>query len=147
VIRRFLFGVLAVIAVVEFTANCGPRPFKPESPHPSPERIAELLAQPVPGRQAPAAVGRFEVKVQPPIVLAGGAAWVVCQVPASSNARRVRYGLEGVRMSEGPLERIEHRLLVERIPCGRWVATCALSTGERLEAALESIGGSCEDGG
>lgn len=88
----------------------------------------------------------FDVRLMPRFVMAGGAVWVTCYVPSEYRAERLRYGIEGIRMSEGPLEHLENRMLVERIPCGRWSATCALSTGEHRELRLEVLGDCDGDG-
>jgi len=137
---------VALAFALSFLAGCGSHSFKPESPHPSPERIAELLALPVSGRRVAPVEQAFEIRLTPSIILAGGSAWVACYVPASSTARRIRYGIEGLRTSEGPLERIENKMLVERISCGTWQVTCALSNGDRRSAELEARGECNADG-
>lgn len=121
--------------------SCGPRPFVPERPHPTPEQISALARVDV--RHSRAVSTPAKLSLLPQIVMAGGATWVTCHVPAEHPARRIRYGVEGIRISEGPLERIQNRILVERIACGRWLAVCLLSNGERHEAAIEVAG--CED--
>lgn len=87
----------------------------------------------------------MRLAVTPPLTMVGGAVWVSCYVPRDHPARRIRYGVDGIRASEGPLETIQNRVLVERIPCGRWRAFCQLSTGERHDFTIEVMG--CEDSG
>lgn len=146
-IRACVFALysLLVCVVLALCANgCGPRPYVAPRLHPTPEQISELARLERPPVTAPAA--SLEVTLMPRVILAGTAVWVTCYVPASSKARAVRYGLEGVRMSQQPIDGIQYRLLAERVPCGTWVATCALSTGERVEAPLEVMGGECDGG-
>jgi hypothetical protein len=57
---------------------------------------------------------------------------VRCYVPASYGAGRIRFGILDVRTSEGPLETIDNRLLVERIPCGIYRAICDVRTAHGL---------------
>jgi hypothetical protein len=80
----------------------------------------------------------FSLRLTPPIVLSGGSVWVRCYAP--QEGRRIRYGIEGVRMSEHPHDYTENRLLVERVPCGgNLVASCQVDR-RRLEQALHVIG-------
>jgi len=137
-----LYALLVCILLALFVPACGQKPLKFGPPHPTPEQITELARLTRP--PAAAVSSRFELTLTPRVILAGTAVWVTCYAPTDSGARAIRYGLEGIRMSEGPLERIEHKLLVERVPCGTWQATCALSTGERRDLSLEVIGGECD---
>lgn len=108
--------------------------FKPEIPHPSPERMQELLNAPV--STAKVVKLPFEIVVNPRIMAAPGSdAWVTCYVPERYGVGRIRFGIEGVQTSEGPLDHSQNRLLIHNLPCGELTATCAISTAKGFEAA------------
>jgi hypothetical protein len=79
-------------------------------------------------------VPALTLSLRPAFVFAGGSVWVRCYVPASYGAGRIRFGILDVRTSEGPLESIEHLLLVERVPCGAYRAICDIRTADSLTA-------------
>lgn len=137
----------AVALSVALSACCPP-PYKPEAKHPTWAEI-EALAAAVPLSTKSPVVARFDLRLMPPIILAGSATWVRCFVPDGLGSGRIRFGIEGLAMSGPmPLDRVEHRRLVERIACGEWIAVCEVwvaSGHHRLERPLLSKG-SCNDG-
>lgn len=136
---------IIVTALVVTLAGCS-HPFTPETPHPTPEQMQELLRAPVtlPGKFSKPA---FTVQVNPRFAPARSAVWVTCYVPASYGAGRIRFGIEDVQVSEGPLDHLQYRLLVENVPCGTLKAVCTIITARGQQHAsqtLEVKGGICD---
>ena len=134
----FLLGSL-------LAAGCS-TPFQPEPLHPSPERMQELLNAPV--KSVKKMNLPFEIVINPRIqAFPGSDAWVTCYVPERFGSGRIRFGLEGVQTSEGPLDHTQNRLLIHNLPCGELVATCAISTAQGIQTAptqtLNVTGGLC----
>lgn len=142
-----LSAVLVCVALTDSCAATYPpadRLGAAERPHPTPAQIRALLDAPLPA--AAVLAGAFRLVLTPPIVVVGGGVWVTCYVPAAEPAREVYLGIPALSSSTRPVDRIEHTLLIERIPCGPHVAVCALSSGRRLEQPLRVLGGDCDDG-
>ncbi len=112
-------------------------------PHPSPERIKELMALPVPEKPKRASSTRLEVSVDRSFVMAGGSVRVTCFVPPNLR-RAIRFGVANVQASERPLASAEESMVVRGIPCGRWVAFCQLATGELATRDVVGLGGMCD---
>lgn len=138
--------VMLVLSVLVLVAalGCAERPFRPETPHPSPERIAQLAHV---DQLAPEKESGFHLEVTPRVILQGGAAWVTCYVPKSYGAGRVQLALGEVFSSEQALNQVEIKRLADGLACGTYVATCTILTArgaERREAQLEVKGGMCD---
>lgn len=89
---------------------------------------------------------KFELRLTPQILFEGSSAWLKCFVPESYGTGRIRLALEGFRSSEADIAQIENKLLLDRPPCGTWLATCAIATKrgiERREQTLQ-VRGSCD---
>jgi hypothetical protein len=112
-----------------------------ERPHPTPAALAVLLDAPVKSEHVEAP---FTLKLSAPIIMAGGATWLACYVPTSYGPGRMAIGFDGTGLySERAIEHVERKALIERIPCGTWVASCTIRTArglERREQKLESRG-------
>lgn len=124
---------------------CAERPYVPGRLRPSPERMQALLDAPVVSRAKPV-ITQFEVRVNPHVAFMGSSVWVTCFVPERYGTGRIRFGLEGVEMHEGPLDHSENRLLIQGLNCGTWHATCTILTTkgqESREVELEVRGGLC----
>lgn len=118
-----------------------------QSPAPTPQSQAAVLAIPV-AQEMPPADAPFEVRVFPRFIFAGGAVRLTCHVPERYGSGRIRLALEGIQATERSLDRTQTILLVERVSCGTWTVTCTIRTpdGEqRLESELESRG-ECNSG-
>jgi hypothetical protein len=156
--RRSWIGV-AVLghALILFSSGCaltyppnGPKSYAPDTPHPSKERIAELLDAPVPttGTTVPK-VGTFTLKA-PAFVLAGQAAWLRCYVPERLGPGFLRLELAGHDATgPAPVRKIETSMLVKRVDCGTWTASCAFldANGDTKRLERQVIArGSCNEG-
>jgi hypothetical protein len=89
---------------------------------------------------------QLELRLTPRIVMAGSSLRVTCFVPGTYGAGLIRYGIEDLRISVGPLDLIENSLLIERMPCGLYMATCAVKTDtstDRRELQISVQG--CQD--
>lgn len=109
-------------------------------------RIAALLAAPVPQATHRPTPATFTLTA-PHFIMQGHAFAVTCYVPESLGAGLIRFGLEGVRVSNGAIATIQNTLIFERTECGHWLATCAVdtATGKRLLTQdVEVTGGMCE---
>ncbi len=122
-------------------------PFRPERPHPSAARMQELLDAPVVSTKKPVKAS-FEVRVSSRFANVGSDTFVNCNVPERYGVGRIRYGIEDVRMHEGPLDQTQNRLLVQNLPCGTLTASCVISTAKGIERTadveIEVKGGMCE---
>lgn len=156
---------LAVIVIlgllVLLTAGCslgypphGPRRIKPESPHPSPARIAELAGNP--GAPDDRDETRFGVRFFPRALLEGGSAYAICYVPRSYGVGTFRLEVTGRGASEGSLGAAETKRLLERLACGVYSARCSVRFRRTAEGPWEEEarvadlvvrGGDCDDPG
>lgn len=126
--RRWL-----VVCILLLIQSCASQPFKPEPIHPTWEQI-EALRETVDRYAQVSTVPHSEptLTVYPRFAFAGAAVWVTCYVPEHLGPGRIRFGLEGHAMSGPmPIERIEHRRLVEHLSPGLWQASCDIWTWER----------------
>lgn len=143
---RLLLTLLCVL----LSSGCAPKqPFFVGYGHPSPEELEALLKAPLPpGKQVLPRVTAFDVSLSPTaFAIAGGPIWVRCVVPDRYGAGVLRFGVDGVRTHEGPLEHTENLLFIHSVPCPRFVAFCMLRTlagVERRERSFDPIG--CEGG-
>lgn len=120
----------------------GPRRIAPESPHPSPERIAELASVRTERKDQRNARTEFELKV-PVAVLEGHTFYVDCYVPQEWPKSRIAVSLAGVASTERARDSIRTRLKIDYAPCGTWQAVCAVSTGQVIEREVQ-VRGSCD---
>jgi hypothetical protein len=151
-----LLGLLGLLCA--WLAGCASsRPLPPEPLLPTAARLAALL-EATPGRPAPALRKRTDpdgvtLLVMPRIVLQGGAVRLRCLVDDAPDVRgAVRLALEGTRVTMVELPNsIEHTITIERLPCGKSVATCTVRRVGRPDVVLtqdvEVRGGVCDDGG
>ncbi len=127
------------------TSACS-TPFRPEVMHPSPARMRELLDAPVIG--AKVVKLPFELQVSSRFPMQGADTYVTCNVPERFGVGRIKFGIEGVGTHEGPLDHTQNRLLVQNLPCGTLVATCAISTAKGVQRTpdveIDVKGGICE---
>ena len=127
----------AALLLVLLTAACASAPYVVRA-HPTPAEIDALLQLPVATKKAATVLAPFALSVSSGlhpvhVVMPGAAVVVRCFVPESYGAGRIRYGIEGLRMSEHPINHSENRLLIERLMCGRHIATCTVHTRAGLE--------------
>ena len=145
--------LLTVIVALLLNTGCisaltyppsGPKHYKPDTPHPTAARIAELakIDKPLEDYDGP-----FEVIIYPQVLLAGSGVRVRCMVPVSHRANEIRYGIQNLSMSEGPADKYEFVRTFERVPCGTWVASCILSDGKRRDKEFTAIGDCNQDRG
>lgn len=122
--------------------GCASR-YVPDRPHPTPERLAELMKVTKPAEVST----RFELKATA-FAFEGGSVRVTCYAPLRPELleRTIRYGLEGATMKEVQLSRIENSLLIDKAPCGDWVASCTLANDERREVNVH-VKGQCNSDG
>jgi hypothetical protein len=129
----------------------GPRSYTPDRPHPSPARIAELLDAPVSDKKSTVdkRSSRFELKA-PAFVLAGSPAWLRCYVPERLGPGFLRLELAGHDATgPAPVRKIETSMLVKRVDCGTWTASCAFldANGDTKRLERQVIArGSCNEG-
>lgn len=146
----WLIRAVCVAAIALASACAAKKPFDPGYGHPTPEQIDALLKAPLPGKDAPAAETPFSISLWPTRFVFGGATvWIQCIVPDRYGPGRLRFGVDGVRVSEGPLEQPQNRLLIVRFPCISTVAFCDLLTTAgvlrlRRELPIDPLG--CEGG-
>lgn len=138
-------AIVAVVTAIALSWGCslGYPPGDPRVALPAPTvPVAVLLAEPLITPEH--AEAPFTLKLSAPFVLAGGATWLACYVPASYGPGRIAIGFDGTGLySERAIEHVERKALIERIPCGTWVASCTIRTArglERREQKLESRG-------
>lgn len=129
---------LPMLLLALLASGCAPTRYVPTATHPTATEITALasVVEAAQSLRLP-----FALRVTPPIVHAGGAAWVKCYTPPWMGAGRVRYGIEGLRTSEHAIDRTENSLLVDHIPCGSHVASCIAQTGAgvaRREQRIET---------
>ncbi len=121
-------------------------PFRAEVMHPSPARMRELLDAPVIG--AKIVKLPFELQVSSRFPMQGADTYVTCVVPERFGVGRIRYGIEGLQTYEGALDHTQNRLLVQNLPCGTLVATCAISTAKGIQRTadveIDVKGGLCD---
>lgn len=89
----------------------------------------------------------LSIRVMPAFAFEGGAIWVSCFVPESLGDGRIRYGIEGQRVSEAQLDRQQYRLLVEHLSCGQWRAVCVvmpLNGREQRREQTVVVKGTCD---
>lgn len=142
---QFALTLLIVIVfglVLAFCTGCGSTWV--EVPHPTPERMQELLNAPVPASKVRNAT-KFHLEVQR-IVLWGNPVVVTCVVPEGRG--RIRVALEGLA-SHGPvsIDSAQTILVVPAPPCGTWIATCDAATASGVkhdQVEVEVKGGMCE---
>jgi len=110
--------------------------------------MQELLDAPVKSGKK-ARVAPFELRVSSRFANVGSDTYVTCSVPERFGVGRIRYGIEGVRTHEGPLDQTQNRLLVQNLPCGTLTASCVISTAKGVERTadveIEVKGGMCND--
>ncbi len=98
----------------------------------------------------PASEAPFDVKA-PAFAFAGDEIRIACYVPESLGAGTIRLALEGAAASgPRPLEHAQTSLVISRVECGRWLATCSVSCegGTRYaERVVEVRGGMCDGQG
>lgn len=139
--RAILLGVLLLSA-------CAPTAFHAEAPAPDKALIARLLAAPARESKHQSKPASFELRA-PRIALWGNTIALTCFVPESLGSGSIRLALEGVQIiGPRPLEHAQTTLLIPRIECGTWKATCqvAATGGSRYaEVPIEVKGGMCED--
>lgn len=113
--------------------------------HPTPERMQELLNQPV---NVKAKAMKFEMQLSPAVILAGRSVRVLCFVPGALNAYKIRLGIPGLGMHEGSLFSAEASYFIEHVPCGDYVATCDILTpsGQQHREAPLTAKGECNSG-
>lgn len=90
----------------------------------------------------------FELRLQPAFAFPGSDVRLTCHVPESLGRGVIRLALEGATAT-GParLEHVQTSLLVQRVECGTWKATCWVDAegGVRYaERTLEVKGGMCD---
>lgn len=120
---------------------CASAPYVPEQPHPTTERIMELAA--VRDSRISNAPRRFEVKLSTAFIFEGGNIRVTCFAPLDDRTvgRPFGFGVKGLSYSAREyLDRIENALLIERVPCGTYTASCTLATGETREVQFTARG-------
>jgi hypothetical protein len=154
--QQFALTILIVVLLglaCGWLAGCASRPLQPETAPPTPEQMAALLnahaGAPVQARK-PADV---TLVVLPRIVLQGGAVRLRCLVSDAPDVRgAVRLALEGTRVTTAELPNsIEQSITIERLPCGKSVASCLVRRAGRADVLrtedVEVRGGMCDDGG
>ena len=158
-ILRWRAAALAIAALA--LAGCTWRypppdmPFTPETPAPDPARIAALLDAPIAGAPGPSAPW---LRLSSAFVTAGNGVRLSCFVPRSTpNLRAVRLALvDELGAAPGApastLETNSVEVLVEAVPCGRYLAVCdALASFGRVlihqEQPFESRGACNAAGG
>ena len=126
--------MVRLLLLLVLLAGCAPSRYVPGPPHPTWEELVKLGNEAIAKKQLTVkpVESKFEVKVYPAIILEGSATWVTCYVPPSywaeenSKFRAIRLELSGAAF-EAPLEKVEHKRFVERIPCGTWQAVCTIA--------------------
>lgn len=135
-----------IALLLAFAIGCAPYRFVAETPHPSQERILQLAE--VTGASSDH-VRALTIRVYPAFVLAGNAVRITCLLPQNTEARSIGYGLADVQTSARLVDRTSYESLVPSVPCGDWVAYCALATGSRVIAHAEHpliSKGTCNEG-
>lgn len=145
--RRSVATLRGSIVLLVLLSGCalayppkGPKHYKPDTIHPSMERIRALaeIAAPINPKES-----AFDLRLTPAVVLAGGDVIVTCYVPQSWPKGRIAVSVAGLMASDRPLDRVENRYRVERIPCGTWPVSCVAYTStstKRIDRELESRG-------
>jgi hypothetical protein len=154
--RPSLARMIIMIIIVAAAQACALRyppssgQFTAERPHPTPAQLEELLEAPVEALNRRQMASPFEVRVTPRVLTAGQAVWLSCLIPQRYGPGTLSLEFEGRFSTTRAIDRIETRFLVERIPCGRWTASCEIvTTGgirERREVTVEARG-ECNAGG
>jgi hypothetical protein len=140
---RNTFFVLAL-----FLSGCA-HPFRPETPHPSPERMRTLLDAPVvvPHQKA----STFELKVSSPVVFVGNAVRLTCYVPDSIGRGVINLGIPGLQVQSHVIDSPQTILLIDHIDiCGELTAVCEVVTPagtKRDEKTIQIKGGLCDSSG
>lgn len=134
-----------VFLTIIWTYGCG-EPFKPETPHPSPERMQELLNAPVAFvRSMPT---KFGLKVTVPVVFIGGSVALSCFVPESYGPGTIALGIVGQQMHASEIQSSQTRLMIDHVDqCGPLTALCVINTSrgeERASQDIEVKGGPCD---
>lgn len=107
-------------------AACTPTPFVPETDPPTPAQMRALLDAPVTTRTSLAPL-TFHLDA-PATVFEGNAMRITCYVPRVDDGQ-IRIAVEGVKVvGPRPLESLETDVLLDHVPCGSWVVTCATHT-------------------
>jgi hypothetical protein len=159
--EQFALTILIVVLLglaCAWLAGCASsRPLQPETAPPTPAEMAALLERPVAARQAaPTHAGKPDdvtLVVLPRIVLWGGAVRLRCLVNDAPDVRgAVRLALEGTRVTTAELPNsIEQSILIERLPCGKSVASCVVRRAGRADVlrteTVDVRGGMCADDG
>lgn len=155
--EQFALTILIVVVLglaCAWLAGCASTGrLQPETPPPTAAEMAALLnahsGAPVQARK-PADV---TLVVLPRIVLQGGAVRLRCLVSDAPDVRgAVRLALEGTRVTTAELPNsIEQSITIERLPCGKSVASCLVRRTGRADVLrtedVEVRGGMCDDGG
>lgn len=149
----FALAILTAVALgvlCAWLAGCSPRRLPVEVPAPSAERMAALLAAPAAAPVAVRPAGDVTLTVVPRVVLWGGGVRLRCLViDAPDVVGAVRLALEGVTVTIQELpNQIEHSVLIERLQCGKWLATCTVVRRGRpiviRQDDVEVRGGLCD---
>ena len=141
-LRRTVSTLVFVAIVTGGTARCaafyppGPGKFRQEVPQPTAADLAALLAEPLP---IPDREMAFALLLTPRLVPAGGAVRLTCLVPPSWGRGSIRLALEGVQASAGRIHYAETSRLIEGVPCGTWIASCATDTQQGVRVITQKL--------
>lgn len=154
---QFAMTILIVVVVgllCAWLAGCATgKPLPPEPQPPSPGRMEALLDAPAARPLRASKPDAVTLVVYPRVVLWGGGVRLRCLVGNAQETRGgVRLALEGSRITTVELPNsIEQSITIERLPCGKSVATCTIARQGYptivLTDSVEVIGGICDDGG